>query len=329
MSISRYCVELLEAASVYHVRYGDRLANHLPMVLIALDKMGASREQLQNAFDRSIVHLERPPLDPAGPLSEGETITDLRNREERFPSALGYYLSQLRQHGIAETLRRELPPLLPSIATAAFHGLIRTAYGIDAGHQQEVATGLAYWNMEYRELPSSDERLPVAATEIPARVAERYPLISLAPGNISDHMAAVTRQEDWEETPIQPEQLGLQDIAEVALAAYRGTGDFTLLHGVTGCHALRLILPYCSDPESALRYFWRGLVIAYLSTGPKVIDPQEERKEVASWEQILQRACASDDDHVIKLTYSCEQEWQHFKNDGYRSAADSVTKARA
>ncbi|WP_237066970.1 questin oxidase family protein [Microbulbifer guangxiensis] len=322
MSISRYCVELLEAASAYHVRYGDRLANHLPMVLIALDKMGATREQLQSAFDRSSAHLERPQLEPAAPLAEGETIADLRNREERFPSALAYYQGQLRQHGIAEALRRELPPLLPSIGTAAFHGLIRTAYGIDAGHQQEVATGLAYWNMEYRELPASDVLLPVAAAEIPAMAAARFPLISLAPGNISDHMAAVTRQEDWQETPIQPQQLGLQDIAEVALAAYRGTGDFTLLHGVTGCHALRLILPHCSDPEQALRYFWRALVIAYLSTGPKEFtEADQDSPTAAEWESLLKRACRSEDDHVIKLCYSAWREAEHYGNDDYRAAA--------
>lgn len=33
------------------------------------------------------------------------------------------------------------------------------------------------------------------------------------------------------ETPIQPEQFGLEDIARVAIDAYRGTRDFTLLHG--------------------------------------------------------------------------------------------------
>lgn len=325
MSISRHCTELLEAASVYHVRYGDRLANHLPMVLIALDKMGASRGQLQHAFDRSVDHLERPRFEFAEPLPERKTIADLRNREERFPSAQIYYQRHLRQHGIAGALHRELPPLLPSIATAAFHGLIRTAYGIDAGHEQEVATGLAYWNMEYRELPASDDRLPTAAAKIPAKIAKRYPLISLAPGNISDHMAAVTRQKGWIETPIQPEQIGLQNIAEVALASYRGTGDFTLLHGVTGCHALRLILPFCEDPEMALRYFWSALVIAYLSTGPKdIVEPKHSSHCVPTWNELLDRACQSDDDHVIKLCYSAWREAMHYGNDCYRLAADTV-----
>lgn len=129
MSISRYCAELLEAASRYHVSYGDRLANHLPMVLIALDKMGASREQLQHAYERSIPHLEQPPLPPPDP---SVNIRECRNREELYPSALRYYERQLKQHGIEECLKRELPPLLPAIATAAFHPLIRTAYGIDA-----------------------------------------------------------------------------------------------------------------------------------------------------------------------------------------------------
>lgn len=318
MSISRYCAELLEAASKYHVRYGDRLANHLPMVLIALDKMGASHKQMRRAFHRSVPHLERPQFLPPAPHI---AIADCRNREALFPSALRYYELQVKQHGIAECLRRELPPLLPAMATAAFHPLIRTAYGVDARHQEEVAAGLAYWNLEYRALPASGERTSAHAGEILPRLAERYPLISLAPGNIADHMFSVTQQRGWLDTPIQPEQLGLQDIARVAIAAYLGTGDFTLLHGVTGCHALRLLLPHCPEPETALRYFWAGLAIAYLSTGPKDIRAAAETPEPPDWKEIRKRACRSDDDHQIKLSYSCLQEFEHYDLEDYRYAA--------
>ncbi|WP_323845483.1 questin oxidase family protein [Microbulbifer magnicolonia] len=324
MSITRYCAELLEAASRYHVRYGDRLANHLPMVLIALDKMGASHEQLQRAFDRSVPHLERPQFLPPDP---NIPIAKCRNREELFPTALRYYETQVKQHGIAECLRRELPPLLPAIATAAFHPLIRTAYGVDAQHQEEVAAGLAYWNLEYHTLASSEERTSAHASEILPRLAARFPLISLAPGNIADHMHSVTRQRGWLETPIQPEQLGLEDIARVAIDAYRGTQDFTMLHGVTGCHALRLILPYCPNSETAMRHFWAGLSIAYLSTGPKDIKPTDSTRQSVAWKDINRSACRSRDDHVIKLVYSCWQEQNQYLSSEYRFvASDTVSR---
>ncbi|WP_308365998.1 MULTISPECIES: questin oxidase family protein [unclassified Microbulbifer] len=330
MSITRYCAELLEAASRYHVRYGDRLANHLPMVLIALDKMGASRRQLKRAFERCVPFLERPQLPPPAPSVR---IAECRNREELYPSALRYYELQMKEHDIEECLRRELPPLLPAIATAAFHPLIRTAYGIDAEHQQEIATGLAYWNLEYHTLLASREQIPMPAREIPSLLAERYPLISLAPGNISDHMFSVTQQHGWLDTPIQPEQLGLEDIARVAIDAYRGTGDFTLLHGVTGCHALRLVLPYCLDPEIALRYFWTGFVAAYLSTGPKEIHVPTETGDIPSWKAIRKKARLSSDDHVVKLTYSCSQEFEQYGLEDYLYAAaravDPMEKPRA
>ncbi|WP_346837520.1 questin oxidase family protein [Microbulbifer sp. SAOS-129_SWC] len=315
MSITRYCAELLEAASHYHVRYGDRLANHLPMVLIALDKMGASHAQLRHAFDRTIPHLERPQLLPPDP---DIPISACRKREALFPSALQYYEKQLRQHGIAECLRRELPPLLPAIASAAFHPLIRTAYGVDARHLEEIAAGLAYWNLEYQELPASDTRLPITAAEVLPVLAQRFPLISLAPGNISDHMASVTRQRGWMETAIQPQQLGLADIARVALEAYLSTGNFTLLHGITGCHALRLVLAYCDEAEVALRYFWRGLAIAYLSTGPEKLETTDNFSHLPDWVQIRISACGSDDDHKIKLTYSCWRECVNYHWDKYR-----------
>lgn len=317
MSITRDCAQLLEAGSIYHVHYGDRLANHLPMVLIALDSMRATPAQLAHAFDRSTPHLQPR---PGSPVQEVEDITHCRNREDLFASALHYYEQQLRQLGIARCLQQELPRLLPSIATAAFHGLIRTAYGIDARHLEEIAMGLAYWNLDYHELASSNKQIPRSATEIISLVAEKYTDIPLAPGNIADHMHSVTGQPGWMDTPIQPELLGLENIAEVAIHAYLGTRDFTLLHGVTGCHALRLILPYCTDREAALRYFWQGLVIAYLSTGPKVIRPfeAEELEDIPQRQtEIMQKALHSDDDHVIKLAYSALEEFHYYGNKDY------------
>ena len=321
MSITRYCAELLEAASHYHVRYGDRLANHLPMVLIALDKMDASREQLQHAFERSIPYLERPQFLPPDP---DIPIVECRNREELFPPALQYYEKQLKQHGISECLRRELPPLLPAIATAAFHPLIRTAYGIDTRHLEEIAAGLAYWNLEYRELQALEERIPIPADQILLWVTEHFPLISLAPGNIADHMYSVTQQHGWMEKPIQPEQLGLEDISRVAIGAYLGTSDFTLLHGVTGCHALRLIIPNFPEPETVLRQFWTGLIVAYSSTGPKNISTSADNSALVNWKEIRMYACKSCEDHAIKFIYSCWQEYKNYRFPTYLQAASDV-----
>ncbi|WP_406828292.1 questin oxidase family protein [Microbulbifer sp. ARAS458-1] len=317
MSITRHCVELLEAGSRYHVRYGDHLANHLPMVLIALDRLGAAPLRLKYTFDRSVPHLQPRPASPVEQIADPARG---RNREDLFPSVLNYYERQLRQLGIAKCLQQELPPLLPSISTAAFHGLIRTAYGVDARHLEEVAMGLAYWTLDYHELGSSNEKVAASASEILTSVGNKFADIPLAPGNIADHMQSVTGQPGWMDTPIQPQSIALEDIADVAIHAYLGTGDFTLLHGVTGCHALRLILPYCDNREEALRYFWQGLVIAYLSTGSKNIQPVE-KSEVSAISQrqteIVEKALHSDDDHVIKLAYSALEEFHYYGKSEY------------
>ncbi|WGL16051.1 questin oxidase family protein [Microbulbifer bruguierae] len=125
------------------------------------------------------------------------------------------------------------------------------------------------------------------------------------------------------ETTIQPQQLALQDIAQVAIRTYLGTRDFTLLHGVTGCHALRVILPYCTDRATALRYFWQGFIIAYLSTGPKTIRPvateeTESIKDISKRQAaIRESALNSDDDHVIKLSYSALEEFHYYGDNKY------------
>jgi hypothetical protein len=52
--ISEKCQDLANKGHNYHWLYGSDLASHLPMALIALDKMKASEQQLQNFYDKSI-----------------------------------------------------------------------------------------------------------------------------------------------------------------------------------------------------------------------------------------------------------------------------------
>ena len=47
--ISNVCVELIVKSAHYPVVYSRRLFNHLPMTLVALDEMGATKIQLKSS----------------------------------------------------------------------------------------------------------------------------------------------------------------------------------------------------------------------------------------------------------------------------------------
>jgi hypothetical protein len=66
--------------------------------------------------------------------------------------------------------------------------------------------------------------------------------------------------------------MGAQNAAWVAyferrIRAYAATGNFTLLHGVTACHAARLLARFARDRDAALRRLWAALVAAYMGEG--------------------------------------------------------------
>ncbi len=75
----------------------------------------------------------------------------LRGKPDAYPALLDSMRALVERDGVDATLRTLLPDLLPGVAAAAFHGLIRTAHAVQSGHADEVAAALAYW--AWRWLP--------------------------------------------------------------------------------------------------------------------------------------------------------------------------------
>ena len=108
-------------------------------------------------------------------------------------------------------------------------------------------------------------------------------------------------------------------LARAAALAYAATGNFTALHLVTATHAMRVIAPYAEDEARlpAWRWFWQawahGVVAARLQ--PKAPAP------LLAWDDIVPRAIASDDEHVVKLVDSAREEERAWGGDDWRAAA--------
>lgn len=75
----------------------------------------------------------------------------------------------------------------------------------------------------------------------------------------------------------------------------------------------------------ALRCYWQALLVAYLSTGSVDLSKQvPEDQSPSSWEEITKKAITSNDEHVIKIIYTCWQESLHYDNKDYQNAAQMV-----
>lgn len=314
--LSDHCRALLERSKRFGPLYGDRLANHLPMTLIALDRMGASAGCLERAYD-----INARPLR----LREDDfsAVTDAADWLGKGRNAGGlerYFVACAGRDGLDAMLRAWVPRLLPGVSASAFHCLIRLAYALDAGERDEACAALAYWVMEYVSLDLPPDPVDEAPAAIAARLAQAVAGHAPWDGIIIDRMRQAARHPGVAGTAIQPSVLDLRQVAQFALGAYHAREDFTLLHTVTACHAFRLLLPYAGEPQRALRYLWEAILVAMLTVEPaSAVAPAAAAG--MDWKDCFAQATRATDAHVVKLCWSAYGEHQAYGDPRYLALA--------
>lgn len=309
MAVSEQCNSLLIQGHRFAPLYGDRLANHLPMGLIALDKLGATATDLTRFFEKESAKLE--PIDSVHAYRKDQVTAD------EFRELASQCHQDLVRDGVGQVLRSWLPQLAPGIGASAFHALIRLAYAIESENKMEIAFALAYWKIEFLELNLPAERVPHSPMEIAQRLIEPTKVYLTDEGIIVDKMKRIAGCPGLAEERIQPVTLSLDALAHFALIAYSRKDDFTLLHLLTATHAFRQLLPYFVERDLALRYFWQAVLVAFLTTDHSAKLDMQPGQEEFTWRQAKSLAVASPDVHTIKLTYSASCESQVYGQQNY------------
>lgn len=317
----------IEAAHRYGAIYGGGLASHHPMAIAALDAMGASDGELGRFEAQYLPQLE--PLRPAVVVIQpGDEAAHLGS-PRAFPEWVVYFDAAIAQEGVEPVLRRWVDRLLPAVAAGAFHGAIRTAFALESEAPGEMSHALAYWASAYEPLPVAAEPSgTLSADDVLARLSKDPAYAGKRPsGNgINSRAMVAARAPGFGAlvASLDPDQLALDGIARALLRAYAASGDFTLLHCVTGTHAFRLLGPFASDSGAALVDFWAAVVAIYLGAGaPSTEGWGLKGADTLDWPEIHARAVKCEDEHDIKLAYSCWREWQHRGDDLYRRAASA------
>ncbi|WP_199609050.1 questin oxidase family protein [Flocculibacter collagenilyticus] len=320
MNKSNNLSSLLDEAGQFHPLYGKGLATHLPMVLIALNRLNASDAKLARTFSSSIHGLDR-----IGSLENITPVKDISNylgSSKQFKSYLRYFKNELALKGMNAVLTQSLPVLIRGLSASAFHSLIRLAYAVEASNESEAAIALAYWCAEYQPFALNESFTTETLEEILLRVAPIGVNHAFSPGIIVDRMNEIGELLNQQNIVIQPERIDLATVRTFALNTFCAQDDFTLLHTVTGCHALSMLLPYLDNEELAIRELWKGILVAYLSTGLSYDLPEiKPMKEKVDFQPLINKAILSDDSHVIKLTYTCFCEFKKHENPVYYKVA--------
>jgi len=342
--ISDTCRALLADSQRFATSYGSGLFNHLPMALLALERLGGDDARLRQfaAFYEKRLHLKTA----GDPLPNDDWREALGQR--RYETALiATFEHDLRDRGAAALLGDVVPHLTTGIASEAFHGAIRTAYAIDSGDDVDVAGALASWVTGFSELPgpSAAKRFDMIEDAFAAIASDDRFATPIEGRSIDGRIAKVNALPAFDDYRLAIANPALPDLARIAAKVFISTGDFIALHLVTGCHAARLLQPFLLP--TAVDVLATAMLAAYVVIGrptvtglagrgsfdrastPPGFSPAQDDKAsrrlpstiIDDDADLASIAVKSDDDHDLKLVYSCLQEEAHYKSGLHRLAA--------
>ena len=330
---SETCRRLVTETRAFSAEFAPFMANHLPMMLVALDRMGATPQRLQDYFEWYRDTNRLGPIPETGePIHEAGWAKRFGEREHEGDYRR-FFALEVGRLGTAGAQARYLPQLIPGIAASALHAMMRLAYADMESDEEEVATALGYWATTFLPLRFAGKSEPI--TSDPAVILDRLRGIEELrhvtppePDLLWRWMREVARKSafppvvDWLRD--RPGLLGR--VTAASLAFYAATMTFEALHALTGCHWLKLLRPHLPDEGLTVRYFWQAICAVYPKIGMPELPPPEAIDEMRrlpcpDWPEITAAACASNDEHDISLVFSAREEEAFLQDRLYRVVA--------
>jgi hypothetical protein len=314
--------------------HGPGVNNHVPMVLIALHRMGADPARMSRYFAPFENDSRSRPLDPskAGDITDENWRAHL-GRFEFFPRFVAYLERRARQTSIDAVLDEFCPVLVKGAIGHAFHPLLRLGYAIDYGSAEEIVSSLAYGAATWSPSPDFDlERDPVEPDALFSDLVKGASGLRIDSGNIQARAQRVFASSSFADGLRLVRFDGarpLERMSALIQELFTQTQHFTLLHAVTACQAMRLVLPHLREPRRSVSEFWHSACAAYLTVARSSFETGKDSAPAdrAEWRGILSeavggaRASVSEEEHVIKLAYTCWVESKAYGRDGYRALA--------
>ncbi len=321
---------LLREAECYGPTYGNGLSNHLPMVLIAMQRLGASSSELEAHVQGYAKRLETVPASDM--VVSADTLSMHLGDWSAYGALRTFFLAELERDATQAVLAQYWPKLMPGIASAGFHALIRLAYGLEADHRGEIASGLAYLASSNTPLLPSTIELPAKAESVAQAlepVQRTFAGRTIVANLIIEELQLATEEPDFFASLLTPplgsklaHQRTLAEIAHLAIRIYLGKPNSNSLHLVTGTHALAVVLPHLPEALQAesLFYFWVAFCAGYVTIGaPTALEPAPCEKQ--DWAALTKTVRQNGHDHDIKLVYTCYSGYQKTQDPAYVAAA--------
>jgi hypothetical protein len=281
-------------------------------------------ESVHGWLDDYMGRLEEFPIG-SGPI--GVDWQDALGDPRRIADWTAFFRLQTAERSWRDVLGTWWPRLLPGVAAAATHGVIRVGHAVralltdgeDEVHVTELAHGLAYWAARWQPFPATLTRPPAPAargeTLAPAAALAAVPRLADQSGGIRDRLPRLAGLDSWPATlaaphiPANPAQArdwltGLSDAATTRYLEYGHGNSVMLVHCATAPTAILRALPALGQDlwEPSAAAAWAAvaaLTAIYAPPGPA---PRKTLPAApAGIEETFARAVEHGDEHVIKF----------------------------
>jgi len=306
--------------------HGPALRNgyfdHGPMAVEALEAMGLSHRIGAYAREHLAQGGVTPATKPVRPILKGQWSTAL-GRAERYGDWAALIAQELEAMGWRALAQRWVVRLTPGAATAALHGLIRTAHAVRAlgrrdspARQNELVQALASWACLYTPAPwpgvaGNGALAPNHAFDAitPAPEAQRAPA-----GSISAGLGCALHAPDFTMQLAQVDISGAPGaLADVMLETFaraflkQARSSYTAIvwcHALTATASAQRLFGVLSEDEARTllaRVFEVGCAMKAAFTDLHD-DANPDRGHLDPPDILAQRAAEAGDDHAIKIT---------------------------
>jgi hypothetical protein len=287
-----------------------RLTNHAPMAVEALAANGHAAA-VHRWLDLYASRLEEFPagVEPVTDADWRSALGDPR----RAADWIGYFGRELAEHPWREVLALWWPRLLPGMYGGSTHPVIRVGHAVRtllAGEETgprvaELAHGLGYWAARHHPVTGL---VPVRGAGSAAAALDAVEPVAERAGGFPARLGRVRSVPVWAATVTDPAEAHRRLTELVRAATHRyathGHGNETMLvHAATAPNAVLRTLP--ALPEAlwvpSLRAAWTASAAVTAMYAPDVPVAYLPPGRITP-EEVVERALAHGDEHVIKLT---------------------------
>ena len=294
--------------------YIGGLVNHLPMGQLAIYKMTKDLRKVKS-FTKSF--LERNNIDEIkDSYSTINTIEETVGDRSLYKPCLDILRRELNPENLDNYVNDILNKYILGLSSGLFHTSIRLAYAIEGIKLDpilisEVERALSYYITGYRESKLFTRQIQDSKI--------REEMDKLANDNLvrdilkdketlGKKIKAMYSEKDFIDKGFIIEgdsKDKIMALLDLLIPEYYLTGNFVVLHCITGLHAIIVLKDYFDDYSLTLNILTTSIIVHLLAIENNNYGSDIDDFTHISWDAILNVASDQLDAHAVKLAYTC------------------------